>query len=104
MRSIITSHPKACVLRGRCVLSDGCFAEFCGDAAASGRYKQQKSRDLKGRSSFGAGGGTRTHTLSPGTDFESVTSTIPSRRLMQFALKTLYKTKTENSRTIFAEH
>ena len=32
---------------------------------------------------FGAGGGTRTHTLSPGTDFESVTSTIPSRRHVQ---------------------
>ena len=29
---------------------------------------------------FGAGGGTRTHTMSPPTDFESVTSTIPSHR------------------------
>ena len=28
----------------------------------------------------GAGGGTRTHTVSPPTDFESVTSTIPSHR------------------------
>ena len=29
---------------------------------------------------FGAGGGTRTHTVSLPTDFESVTSTIPSHR------------------------
>ncbi len=29
---------------------------------------------------YGAGGGTRTHTVSPPTDFESVTSTIPSHR------------------------
>ena len=28
----------------------------------------------------GAGGGTRTHTLSPAADFESATSTIPSHR------------------------
>ena len=28
----------------------------------------------------GAGGGTRTHTMLPPTDFESVTSTIPSHR------------------------
>ena len=31
-----------------------------------------------GHGSFGASGGTRTHTVSPPTDFESVTSTIPS--------------------------
>ena len=29
---------------------------------------------------FGAGGGTRTHTMSPSADFESATSTIPSHR------------------------
>ena len=29
---------------------------------------------------YGAGGGTRTHTMLPPTDFESVTSTIPSHR------------------------
>ena len=29
---------------------------------------------------YGAGGGTRTHTVLPPTDFESVTSTIPSHR------------------------
>jgi hypothetical protein len=28
----------------------------------------------------GAGGGTRTHTVSPPADFESATSTIPSHR------------------------
>ena len=28
----------------------------------------------------GAGGGTRTHTMSPSADFESATSTIPSHR------------------------
>ena len=28
----------------------------------------------------GAGGGTRTHTVSPQADFESATSTIPSHR------------------------
>ena len=33
----------------------------------------------------GAGGGTRTHTVSPPADFESATSTIPShRRIMIF--------------------
>ena len=36
-------------------------------------------------SSYGAGGGTRTHTESPPADFESATSTIPShRRIMIF--------------------
>ena len=30
----------------------------------------------------GAGGGTRTHTMSPSADFESATSTIPSHRLI----------------------
>ena len=41
----------------------------------------QKSRPAKGQPAFfGAGGGTRTHTVSPPTDFESVTSTIPSHR------------------------
>ena len=30
----------------------------------------------------GAGGGTRTHTVSPPADFESATSTIPSHRLV----------------------
>ena len=29
---------------------------------------------------YGAGGGTRTHTMSPSADFESATSTIPSHR------------------------
>ena len=29
---------------------------------------------------LGAGGGTRTHTMSPSADFESATSTIPSHR------------------------
>ncbi len=29
---------------------------------------------------IGAGGGTRTHTMSPSADFESATSTIPSHR------------------------
>ena len=29
---------------------------------------------------YGAGGGTRTHTVSLPTDFESVTSAIPSHR------------------------
>ena len=31
----------------------------------------------------GAGGGTRTHTMSPSADFESATSTIPSHRQVQ---------------------
>ena len=31
----------------------------------------------------GAGGGTRTHTVSPPADFESATSTIPSHRQVQ---------------------
>ena len=35
----------------------------------------QKQPPPKGTAAFGAGGGTRTHTMSPSTDFESVTST-----------------------------
>ena len=34
----------------------------------------------KGCPVSGAGGGTRTHTMSPSADFESATSTIPSHR------------------------
>ena len=39
---------------------------------------------------FGAGGGTRTHTVSPPTDFESVTSTIPSHRQKTFVLYPIF--------------
>ena len=43
-----------------------------------------KMKSKKGRISrpflLGAGGGTRTHTVSLPTDFESVTSAIPSHR------------------------
>ena len=39
---------------------------------------------------FGAGGGTRTHTVSPPTDFESVTSTIPSHRLTLYIISHLF--------------
>ena len=40
-----------------------------------------KQKDRTRRSfRFGAGGGTRTHTVSLPTDFESVTSAIPSHR------------------------
>ena len=33
-----------------------------------------------------AGGGTRTHTVLPPTDFESVTSTIPSHRQVNLSI------------------
>ena len=36
--------------------------------------------DVSSVSVDGAGGGTRTHTVSPPADFESATSTIPSHR------------------------
>ena len=40
------------------------------------RRRVPKKRDTRRASLFfGAGGGTRTHTMSPPTDFESVTST-----------------------------
>ena len=41
-----------------------------------------------GGAPFGAGGGTRTHTMSPSADFESATSTIPSHR---HVLKSIYR-------------
>ena len=64
-----------------------CFPCFSIRPAAGGRFaKQIKEAPIKrghplGCPLFiGAGGGTRTHTVSPPTDFESVTSTIPSHR------------------------
>ncbi len=54
---------------------------------------------IKRGNSYGAGGGTRTHTMSPPTDFESVTSTIPSHReiIYQGIIYHLF----ENSKYIF---
>ena len=46
---------------------------------------------------FGAGGGTRTHTGFTPTDFESVTSTIPSHR----HTRVVYNKSQENSRHLF---
>ena len=43
-----------------------------------------KKDDPEGSSFFGAGGRTRTGTLSPAVDFESTTSTIPSHRQVCF--------------------
>ena len=70
-----------------------CFPCFSIRPAAGGRFaKQIKEAPIKrghplGCPLFiGAGGGTRTHTVSPPTDFESVTSTIPSHRQMRNCL------------------
>ena len=42
--------------------------------------KMQKEGPKRTLLLHGAGGGTRTHTMSPSADFESATSTIPSHR------------------------
>ena len=64
----------------------------CGKTAGKGKAGLQfaglsceppipkKKPPARGGFSFGAGGGTRTHTVSLPTDFESVTSAIPSHR------------------------
>ena len=46
----------------------------------------QKQGTPMGRPVFGAGGRTRTGTLSPAVDFESTTSTIPSHRQVCYLL------------------
>ena len=51
---------------------------------------------------YGAGGGTRTHTMSPPTDFESVTSTIPSHR--QFCYLHIIYHLDQNSKHILPIH
>ena len=45
---------------------------------------------------YGAGGGTRTHTMSPPKDFESSSSTIPTHR--QGDINTLEHTSLKNRR------
>ena len=64
-----------------------CFPCFSIRPAAGGRFAEQikeapitRGHPLGCPLFIGAGGGTRTHTVSPPTDFESVTSTIPSHR------------------------
>ena len=45
-----------------------------------GKTLDASNAEVSSVSEDGAGGGTRTHTESPPADFESATSTIPSRR------------------------
>ena len=52
-----------------------CFAPSLCSGRAFESHSMQKRHGPVGHASFGAGGGTRTHTMSPSTDFESVTST-----------------------------
>ena len=57
--------------------SPDCFAPSLrsGRTFESHSFMTQKRHGPAGHAFFGAGGGTRTHTMSPPTDFESVTST-----------------------------
>ena len=45
-----------------------------------GKTLDASNAEVSSVSEDGAGGGTRTHTMSPSADFESATSTIPSHR------------------------
>ena len=70
--------------RGYIVAGEGRFLPQYSDtsvrAEAAMQVTKNKSSEVKLQSFLGAGGGTRTLTVLPPTDFESVTSTIPSHR------------------------
>ena len=78
--------PVVCVFALRAAASGGCAPTLPPAGGRRTRWLLHSTNNSKipaaqkGSGGFGAGGGTRTHTLSPGTDFESVTSTIPSHR------------------------
>ncbi len=62
-----------------------------------GKTLDASNAEVSSVSEDGAGGGTRTHTMSPSADFESATSTIPSHRQVQqllYAMQGAFASKT----------